>query len=178
MIQAAIVGAGWWGKTLVESLAAGSEVMRFVALTTPTISPEVVKFAEHHALRVVPSYEELLADAKIDSIVLATPPSGHAAQVIAAARAGKHVFCEKPFTYNKTDALRTVEAVRAANRVLGLAYNRRFHPEMGHLRGAPYRSNIVAPNAFCVFTRTSAESGSPVVITLSNHNPIRPEVST
>jgi hypothetical protein len=50
MINAAIVGLGWWGKTLVESLAEGSDVMRFVALTTRTISPEVANYAAQHRL--------------------------------------------------------------------------------------------------------------------------------
>ena len=39
MINAAMVGLGWWGKTLVEALADGSDVMRFTTLTTRTVSP-------------------------------------------------------------------------------------------------------------------------------------------
>jgi predicted dehydrogenase len=134
MINAAIIGLGLWGKTLVEALAEPSNDLRFVALTTPTISPEVTMFAHQYALRVVRNYQEVLADSEIDAVVLATPPSGHVEQVIAAAAAGKHVFCEKPFSYSKQDAIRAVEAVRGAKRVLGIGYNRRFHPEMRNLR--------------------------------------------
>jgi predicted dehydrogenase len=54
--------------------------------------------------------------------------------VIAAAAAGKHVFCEKPFTYSKADAEAAVAAVRKAGVTLGMGYNRRFHPEMAKLR--------------------------------------------
>jgi predicted dehydrogenase len=134
MISAAIVGLGWWGKTLVESVADGSDVVRFSALTTRTKSDDVKKFAEQHDLRVLDSYEAVLADPKIDAVVLATPPSGHRQQVIAAAAAGKHVFCEKPFTYTKADAEAAVDAVRKAGVALGIGYNRRFHPEMAKLR--------------------------------------------
>ena len=134
MISAGIVGLGWWGKTLVESLADGSDAMRFVAMTTRTMSPDVEAFAKQHGLRLAASYEELLADAKIDAVVLATPPSGHVAQVMAAAAARKHVFCEKPFTYTKKDAETAVNAVRKAKITLGIGYNRRFHPEMAKLR--------------------------------------------
>ena len=46
MINAAIVGLGWWGKTLVESVQGSSDVIRFVAGATRTSSPEVSAFAE------------------------------------------------------------------------------------------------------------------------------------
>jgi predicted dehydrogenase len=83
MINAAIVGLGWWGKTLVESLADGSDVMRFVAMTTRTVTPDVEAFAKEHKLRLLDSYEAVLGDRSIDAVVLATPPSGHVKQIIA-----------------------------------------------------------------------------------------------
>jgi predicted dehydrogenase len=76
----------------------------------------------------------LLADPGIDAVILTTPHSLHAEQVVAAARAGKHVFCEKPFTLTKKEADEAVAAVRRAGVTLGLGYNRRFHPEMAKLR--------------------------------------------
>jgi predicted dehydrogenase len=133
MTRAAIVGLGWWGKTLVES-AVASDAIRFVAGTSRTLSPETQGFAQEHDLRVTDSYEALLADPEIDAVVLATPHSLHTPQVVAAARAGKHVFCEKPFALTKADAETSVEATRRAGVTLGLGYNRRFHPEMAKLR--------------------------------------------
>jgi predicted dehydrogenase len=133
MINAAVVGLGWWGKTLVES-GEHSDVIRFVAGATRTVSPEIEAFAREKQLRLAPGYEALLADPAIDAVVLATPHSTHAGQVIAAAAAGKHVFCEKPFTLSKRDAEAAVAAVQKAGVTLGLGYNRRFHPEMAKLR--------------------------------------------
>ena len=72
----------------------------------------------------------MLADPKIDAVVLATPASGHLQQIEAAAAAGKHVYCEKPFTFSKKEAERRWPRVRKAKRVVGIGYNRRFHPEM------------------------------------------------
>ncbi len=133
MINAAIVGLGWWGRTLVES-AQGSDAIRFVAGTTRTVSPDIEGFAKEQGFRLVPTYEALLADPKIDAVVLSTPPSGHVAQVTGAAAAGKHVFCEKPFTFTKAEAETAVNAVLKAKVALGIGYNRRFHPEMAKLR--------------------------------------------
>jgi predicted dehydrogenase len=56
--------------------------------------------------------------------------SGHVQQIEAAAAAGKHVYCEKPFTYSKKEAEQALAALGKAKRVTGIGYNRRFHPEM------------------------------------------------
>src|SRR5277367_5609805 len=114
MIKAGIVGLGWWGKTLVEA-AENSDVIRFVAGTTRTVTPEVEAFAKQKGFRLTESYDGLLGHAGVDAVVLATPHSMHATQVMAAAAAKKHVYCEKPVT-------------------LAVGYNRRFHPEMIKLR--------------------------------------------
>jgi predicted dehydrogenase len=134
VIRAAQVGLGWWGKTLVESVQGTSDLIRFVTATSRTKSADYAAFAEQQGLRFADSYEAILADPEVDAVVLATPHSQHAAQVIAAAKTGKHVFCEKPFALHKQEAEQAVDATRKAGVTLGLGYNRRFHPEMTKLR--------------------------------------------
>jgi predicted dehydrogenase len=134
MINAAIVGMGWWGKTLVESVQDSSAEIQFVAGVSRTASPELKAFAAAQKLHLAQTYDAVLADPAVQAVVLATPHSLHAQEVIAAARAGKHVFCEKPFALTKTDAERAVAATKAAGVTLGVGYNRRFHPEMTKLR--------------------------------------------
>jgi predicted dehydrogenase len=134
MINAAIVGLGWWGKTLVEAVQQDSPDIHFVAGTTRTRTPDVQAFADAQKFRLVGDYAALLADPKVDAIVLATPHSMHAEQVVAAAAAKKHVFCEKPFALTAGDAETAVNATKQAGVTLGLGYNRRFHPEMVKLR--------------------------------------------
>src|SRR6478672_5749748 len=133
MINAAVVGLGTWGKTMVESLA-GSDAMRFTVLHTRTVKPDVEAFAKQHSLKIADSYEAVLADPSIDAVALATPASGHRQQIEAVAATGKHVYCEKPFTFSKAEAEAAVAAVRKAGSVVGVGYNRRFHPEMVKLR--------------------------------------------
>ena len=62
MIKAAIVGLGWWGKTLVESVQGTSDVLRFVAGTSRTKTPDYLAFAATHDLRFADDFEALLAD--------------------------------------------------------------------------------------------------------------------
>src|SRR3954452_14624189 len=134
MIHAAMVGVGWWGKTLVESVQGTSEAIQFVASASRTQSDDHRAFAATHGLTLHGSFAQVLADPRVEAVVLATPHSLHSPQVIAAARAGKHVFCEKPFALTRADAAAAVAATQGARVTRGLGYNRRFHPEMTKLR--------------------------------------------
>lgn len=134
MINAAVIGLGWWGKTLVEAVSGVSDDIRFVAATTRSLSDDAREFAKQHGLALRASYDEILADSSIDAVVLVTPNSLHSAQTIAAAKHGKHVFCEKPFALTEADAAAAVAATEAAGVTVAVDYNRRFHPEMHRLR--------------------------------------------
>lgn len=134
MIKAAIVGLGWWGKTLVEAVQETSRDIRFVAGATRTRTPEVEEFAKAQGFELRAGFDDLIADPQIDAVVLATPTSAHLPQIKAAAAKGKHVFCEKPLALHKADAEEAIAAVREAGVALGVGYNRRFHPTMADLR--------------------------------------------
>jgi predicted dehydrogenase len=135
VINAGIVGLGWWGRTLVEAVSGGqSDELNFIAGAARTHTDDLKAFAKEHKFELYDSYEKLLKDPKIQAVVLATPHSLHVEQVIAAAKAGKHVFCEKPFALTRDSAQQAVDAVKKAKVTLGLGYNRRWHPEMTKLR--------------------------------------------
>lgn len=126
MLNAAIYGMGRWGNRLMESVETSTKI-RFVK----GVSRDPGKHSEWSAktgIPVVGSYASVLDDATIDAVVLATPHSQHEEQIVAAARAGKHVFVEKPMTLTRASAERAVEACRAAGVTLGLGFNRRHTP--------------------------------------------------
>jgi predicted dehydrogenase len=132
MLNAAMIGLGWWGKELVRS-ARASQLMRFTRGVT--LEPDTVRdFARDMNVSIGTSYENVLADKSIDAVVLATPHSAHRAQVEAAAAAGKHVFCEKPFALNVEDATAAIAACRKAGVALGVGQNRRLWPSIVKLK--------------------------------------------
>lgn len=133
MIRAAIVGMGTWGQNLVRSVQGKSQDIAFVAGATRTRA-KAEDFAKQHGIALVDSYEQILADASIDAVVLATPHSMHTAQIEQAARAGKHVFCEKPLALDSESALAAANAAQAHNVVLGVGYNWRFQPALQEVR--------------------------------------------
>jgi predicted dehydrogenase len=72
--------------------------------------------------------DDVLSDPAIAAIVIATPHSTHFEQIMKVARAGKHVYVEKPMTLTRADAEQAIEACRAAGVTLGVGFNRRFAP--------------------------------------------------
>jgi predicted dehydrogenase len=85
--------------------------------------------AERHGIpRVHGSYEALLADPEVDAVYIPLPNHLHADWTLAAARAGKHVLCEKPLAMTAADAQRMVDGCRAAGIVLMEAFMYRLHP--------------------------------------------------
>jgi predicted dehydrogenase len=129
MLNAAIVGLGWWGRELVRSVQGSSPRIAFSRAVT--LEPDLARaFAEKHGLMLGTSYDDVLADPRIEAVVLATPHTLHRRQVEAAARAGKHVFCEKPFALSKGDAEAALAVCRRVGVALGVGHNRRLWPSL------------------------------------------------
>lgn len=134
MIRAAIVGLGWWGRNLADSVQA-STAIRFTTAHTRT-HVAVAGYCAERGLRWVGDLETILRDPTIDAVVFATPHSTHADQIARAAAAGKHVFVEKPFALSVREAEASLNAAERAGIVLGVGFNRRFHPSMALLKAA------------------------------------------
>jgi len=128
MIRAAIVGIGTWGRNLVAAVE-GSELIRFVAGATRTPATAEL-FCKQHGIRLMESYEEVLAHGEIDAVVLATPHSMHCEQIVAAAKAGRHVFVEKPLGVDLRSAEEAVAACAQHKVTLAVGYNWRFQPAL------------------------------------------------
>jgi predicted dehydrogenase len=139
MLTIGIAGFGWWGKHIANRLK-GHSGLRVGAVAEPleALRAEITAMG----LPAVATYEDLLADPSIDAVVLTTPHMFHEAQVVAAAAAGKHVFCEKPLGLTKASAGNSVSACQQAGVVLGIGHERRFEPAMRRLKGMVERGEL------------------------------------
>jgi predicted dehydrogenase len=132
MLNAAIIGLGWWGQRLVNAVH-GSGMIRFSRGVT--LEPDLVRdFAVKHGLAISTSLNDVLADRAIQAVVLATPHTRHRAQVEAAAAAGKHVYCEKPFALCRADAQAMLDACARAGITIAVGHHFRLMPSMKALR--------------------------------------------
>src|SRR5262245_65062796 len=107
-VRVAAVGVGTWGRVLADAARRGADL---TVVACPSRSPEPRgDFARAYGCRDLPTFEAVLGDPEVEGVLISTPHSVHASQVVAAARAGKHVFVEKPFTLTVADGRRATEA--------------------------------------------------------------------
>jgi predicted dehydrogenase len=133
MINAAMVGLGRWGQTILASVQGKSARVRFVHGVSK--EPDVAQaIAARHGLRLSIDLRDALADPGVQAVFLATPHSLHVEQVAAIARAGKPVWCEKPLALTRAEATRSVEACRRAGVPLGSGNNKRCFASMRELQ--------------------------------------------
>ena len=131
MLDVAVVGLGWWGRIIVALLAA-SRRLRVVHAVEP--NPGAAAFAAQHGIPCSGNYAAALSDPAVRGVILCTPHTQHAEQVVAAARAGRHVFCEKPLSLTRADAQHALAACEEAGVTLGVGHERRFEPGVAELR--------------------------------------------
>ena len=120
---------GWWSEVLAD---AAVRTRRFQIVSCYTRSEEKRQaFASKYSCEAASSYEAMLADARVEAVINTTPNNVHLETTRAAAKAGKHVFLDKPIANTVADGLALTRACREAGVVLGLGYQRRRE---GHFR--------------------------------------------
>jgi len=133
MLACAFVGTGWWGSELARAAASLRGQVRiggFYSLDEAACR----KLSEQYGGTVFSSFDQVLSSSSVDAVVLATPHSQHAPQIIAAARAGKHVFCEKPLALDVASARQAAKVCEEGKRILAVGHNRRLMPGMRKIR--------------------------------------------
>ncbi len=125
------------GAITVDSIApaiADCPGSRLVACCGRT--PEDTRaFAQRFAVPGIhDSFDALAADPQVDCVYVATPNALHHEPVIAAARRGKHVLCEKPFAMQVEDAQAMVDACAKAGVILRVAHQIRLEPALQRVR--------------------------------------------
>lgn len=125
-LRIALVGLGWWGRTILALLEDNAKLRVVHAVdANPGAAVSHVPFST--------DYGEALRDPAVDAVVLCTPHSLHAAQIVAAANAGKHVFCEKPLSLSRKEVLQAVDACNRNDVKLGVGHEKRFEPPIQEL---------------------------------------------
>lgn len=129
-------------------------------------------------------YRELLARPEIDAVDICVPNHMHAAIVMAAAAAGKHIYCEKPLAMNVAEAQQMVAAVQQAGVISQLTFNFRFYPAiqraqqliaagfLGRIfsfRGRYYRSSYIDPKKPLTWRQQKAIAGGGALFDIGSH---------
>jgi len=128
-LKVACLGMGWWSDVLADAIVRSGK-LEIVACYSRS-EEKRAKFAAKYDCRAAPSYDSILADRSIEAIINTTPNNVHLESTRAAAKAGKHVFLDKPIANTVDDGRAITEVCRKARVVLALGYQRRRE---GHFR--------------------------------------------
>lgn len=132
MVKAAIVGLGWWGQYIINSLANSDKLEIILAVD---VNAEKSKaFAAQMGIALTADLDDALNAPDIEMVILATPHSFHEDQIIRCAKAGKQVFCEKPLCLTAASAERAIKACQDAGVQLGVGHERRFEPALMEIK--------------------------------------------
>jgi predicted dehydrogenase len=140
-----LIGAGDIARRRVAPAMRDSPTSTLVAVSRARSELAAAFAAEFGARRWHARWQDLVADAEIDGVYVATTVDLHAAQTIAAAAAGKHVLCEKPMAMTAAECDRMMAACRANGVTLGVAYYRRFYPSIARVKAIIGAGEIGAP---------------------------------
>ena len=128
-IRVGILGAGWAG----ESHAVAFSQLPYVEVAalwsrTRTTAEMLAQQLNQSRLQVYDNWQELIEQAKVDVISIATPPMLRREPVLAALEKGCHILIEKPFSVGLTDAQAIIQAANSANTITATCFNWRYAP--------------------------------------------------
>lgn len=126
----AMIGTGYMARKHCDVLASHANARLRVVCSTERSRAVAEGFKESYGFdRSTADYDGALADPEVDLVFVCSPNGAHADQVVAALRAGKHVFCEKPLAYTGEEFRRIGAGLAAGGLVLQVGMNCRFREQ-------------------------------------------------
>jgi len=148
-LRVGVIGCGSMGKNLAKACKAidGVEVS-----AVSDINSEAVKsLSEETGASPFENYGDMLRNANLDAVIIASPPFLHPEMTIAAAEQRLHIFCEKPMAPTKADCLKMIDACEKNNVKLMIGQVCRFHPVHSKVREIVQSGEL--GQAFTIFVR-------------------------
>jgi len=152
-VDVAVIGSGRMGSFHARSLAERIPGARLAVIADPAPDAAERLAIELGVDRAYDDPAKALADPAVAAVVIAAPARFHADLVVAAAEAGKGVFCEKPMALSLPDADRAIDAAGSAGTVLQVGFNRRFAPDWRAARALLDDGRLGTPRLLRSLTR-------------------------
>jgi len=126
-LRLCLVGVGRVASSHLQAIGELKELVELTGIMSRDEAKGHQAAAQHAARKVYTDYEAMLEDQEIDAVILCLPHFLHESATVVAARARKHVLCEKPMALNADEARRMVEAAEACGVRLMIGQSRRFY---------------------------------------------------
>ena len=153
VVKLGMLGAGRIAQTHLKTLTTrvpGAEVAVIADVVESVAEATAQKFG---ITRFVTDAREILADDSIDAVIICTTTDTHSSLIAEAARAGKHIFCEKPIDLEIARIDEALATVKDAGVKLQIGFNRRFDPNHRRVRQAVTSGEIGEPHILHIISR-------------------------
>ncbi len=155
-IGVGVIGAGRIGQLHIEHIAQNIPEAELISICGLNIS-DAESLAERFNVPIVTTdYGPLLTNPRIDAVLVASSTNTHVEICQAAAKAGKHIFCEKPIALNLQQIDETLAIVEAAGVKFQIGFNRRFDANFMRVREAVATGEIGEPHIVRITSRDPA----------------------
>ena len=155
-VNIGLVGTGRIGRIHVENLTYRVPGARLVALTDVDRAGAERCASDFRVPFVAQDLDEILKNKDIDAVAICSSTDTHARMIIAAARAGKHIFCEKPIALNLASIDQALEAVETSGVKLMVGFNRRYHANFKKIRELVAAGKVGKPHLVRITSRDCA----------------------
>lgn len=146
-----VIGAGRIGKLHTNNILKHLPQLKIKAIADPQID---TAWAKSLSIPVIThDFNDLINDNTIQAVLICSPSSQHAPQIIAAAQAGKHIFCEKPISTDIEQIKSALQAVAKSGVKFQVGFNRRFDPNFAKIKQMLTANRIGTPQLLRITSR-------------------------
>ena len=161
MIRFCLVGAGFIGPLHAANIAARPDAELAWVVDLDAAAGKAL--SQKYGARTTPNLGEAMADARVDAVIVCTPPRTHAPIIEAAARAGKAIFCEKPIDLDLARVDECAKTLLHSDVPFFVGFNRRFDPNHRALHDA-IRSGEIGNPEMLILSSRDPEISPPEVV--------------
>ena len=152
-INVGIIGAGRIGKLHAEHLAYRIPEARVTAIADCNAKAAETCACDFRIPSAYADYRTIMDDTEVDAVVICSSTDTHAGMIVEAARAGKHIFCEKPIDFDLRKIDQALEAVEKAGVKLQVGFNRRFDPNFRRVSEMVSAGKVGTPHLLRISSR-------------------------
>jgi myo-inositol 2-dehydrogenase / D-chiro-inositol 1-dehydrogenase len=144
-LKIGIIGAGRIGKVHTETIAQNILDAEIKTIADTNIVEAQELAARFQVNNVTKNYVDILQDKEISAVIICSPTNTHAKYIVEAARAGKHIFCEKPVDLDIATIQNAIKVVEECGVKLMVGFNRRFDPNFKKIKEMVIAGKIGEP---------------------------------
>ncbi len=156
-----VIGAGRIGRLHAENILKHFPDVLVKSIADPIMDEQWA--AGTGIENVIKDHHEIINDSSIEAVLICSPSPTHAPLIIEAAKAGKHIFCEKPIALDPSVIKEALVEVEKAKVKLQVGFNRRFDPGFAQVKKQVQRGDIGIPHIIKITSR-DPEPPDPVYI--------------